>query len=199
VAFLNASENRSRVRTLSAPSVLVKDNSLADFTVGADIPVPTSSAVAAGVQQSGNSVFTQTISFRSVGVLMHVRPQINDGGTLTLEVAQEVSDAQPNTTDTIAAPVIGRSAVTSTIIVQDNQTIAISGFIRENKELDRARIPLLGRIPGVGVLFGNTTNSTSRTELIVLITPHVVRTTQDAVSATEELKNKLIEVQKLIN
>jgi general secretion pathway protein D len=199
VSFLNASENRSRVRTLSAPSVLVKDNFAADFTVGADIPVPTSSAVAAGVQQGGNSVFTQTISFRSVGVLMHVRPQINDGGTLTLEVAQEVSDAQPNTTDTIAAPVIGKSSVTSTIVVQDNQTIAISGFIRENKELDRSRLPLLGRIPGVGVLFGNTSNSTSRTELIVLITPHVIRTTQDAASTTEELKNKLIEVQKLIN
>ena len=199
VAFLNASENRSRVRTLSAPSVLVKDNFAADFTVGADVPVPTSSAVAAGVQSGGNSVFTQTIAFRSVGVLMRVRPQINEGGTLTLDISQEVSDAQPNTTDTIAAPVIGRSAVTSTIVVQDNETVAISGFVRENRELDRSRLPLLGRIPGVGVLFGNTSNTSARTELIVLITPHVVRTRQEAESATEELKNKLREVKKLLN
>src|SRR5437867_10404993 len=140
VAFLNASENRARVRTLSAPSVLVKDNFAADFTVGADVPVPTSSAVAAGVQSGGNSVFTQTIAFRSVGVLMRVRPQINEGGTLTLDISQEVSDAQPNTTDTIAAPVIGRSAVTTTIVVQDNETVAISGFVRENRELDRSRL-----------------------------------------------------------
>ena len=199
VAFLNASENRSRVRTLSAPSVLVKDNFTADFTVGADVPVPTSSAVAAGVQSGGNSVFTQTIAFRSVGVLMRVRPQINEGGTLTLDISQEVSDAQPNPTDTIAAPVIGRSAVTSTIVVQDNETVAISGFVRENRELDRSRLPLLGRIPGVGVLFGNTSNTSARTELIVLITPHVVRTRQEAESATEELKNKLREVKKLLN
>jgi general secretion pathway protein D len=198
IAFLNASENRARVRTLSAPSVLVKDNMVADFTVGADIPVPTTSAVTAGVQSGGNSVFTQTISFRSVGVLMKVRPQINEGGTLTLEVSQEVSDAQPNTTDTIAAPVIGKSSVNSTIVVQDNETIAIGGFIRENKELDRSRLPLLGRIPGVGVLFGNTSNSTSRTELVVLITPHVIRTREEAESSTEELKAKLKEVQKLI-
>src|SRR5262249_45740451 len=198
VAFLNASENRSRVRTLSAPSVLVKDNMVADFTVGADIPVPTTSAVAAGVQSNGSSVFANTIAFRSVGVLMHVRPLIGDGGTLTLEVSQEVSDAQPNTTTTIAAPVIGRSAVNSTIVVQDNETIAIGGFIRENKELDRSRLPLLGRIPGVGVLFGNTTNNSARTELVVLITPHVIRTREDLESSTEEVKTKLREVQKLV-
>ena len=130
---------------------------------------------------------------------MRVRPQINEGGTLTLDISQEVSDAQPNTTDTIAAPVIGRSAVTSTIVVQDNETVAISGFVRENRELDRSRLPLLGRIPGVGVLFGNTSNTSARTELIVLITPHVVRTRQEAESATEELKNKLREVKKLLN
>jgi general secretion pathway protein D len=199
VAFLNASENRSRVRTLSAPSVLVKDNMIADFTVGADIPIPTSSAVAAGVQSNGNSVFTQTISFRSVGVIMRVKPQINEGGTITLDISQEVSQASVNTTSTIAAPSIGKSSVNSTIVVQDNDTIAIGGFIRENKELDRSRLPLVGRIPGVGVLFGNTTNSSSRTELIVLITPHVIRTREEADSATEELKTRLRDVQKLVN
>ena len=198
VAFLNASENRSRVRTLSAPSILVKDNMVADFTVGADIPIPTTSAVAAGVQANGNSVFTQTIAFRSVGVILRVKPQINDSGALTLEVAQEISQASANTTSTIAAPEIGRSAVNSTIVVQDNETIAIGGFIRENKELTRNRVPLLGRIPGVGVLFGDTSNSTSRTELIVLITPHVLRTREDLDASTEELKSKLYEVQKLL-
>ena len=86
----------------------------------------------------------------------------------------------------------------STIVVQDNETIAIGGFIRENKELTRNRVPLLGRIPGVGVLFGDTTNSTSRTELIVLITPHVLRTREDLDASTEELKSKLYEVQKLL-
>jgi len=198
VAFLNASENRSRVRTLSAPSVLVKDNTIADFQVGAEVPIPTSSAVAAGVQSGGNSVFTQTIAFRNTGVIMRVRPQINEGGSLTLEVSQEVSQAGANNTSTIAAPVIGKSSVNSTIVVQDNETIAIGGFIHENKDLARSRLPLLGRIPGAGVLFGNTNTSSTRTELIVLITPHVVRTREEAESATEEMKAKLREVQKLI-
>jgi len=195
---LNASENRNRVRTLSAPSVLVKDNMVADFQVGAEVPIPTSSAVAAGVQAGGNSVFTQTIAFRNTGVIMRVRPQINEGGSLTLEVSQEVSQAGANNTSAIAAPVIGKSSVNSTIVVQDNETIAIGGFIHENKDLTRSRLPLLGRIPVAGVLFGSTNNSSSRSELIVLITPHVVRTREEAESATEELKARLREVQKLV-
>ncbi len=198
IAFLNASENRNRVRTLSAPSVLVKDNMVADFQVGAEVPIPTSSAVAAGVQAGGNSVFTQTIAFRNTGVIMRVRPQINEGGSLTLEVSQEVSQAGANNTSAIAAPVIGKSSVNSTIVVQDNETIAIGGFIHENKDLTRSRLPLLGRIPVAGVLFGSTNNSSSRSELIVLITPHVVRTREEAESATEELKARLREVQKLV-
>ena len=198
VAFLNASENRNRVRTLSAPSVLVKDNMVADFQVGAEVPIPTSSAVAAGVQTGGNSVFTQTIAFRNTGVIMRVRPQINEGGSLTLEVSQEVSQAGANNTSAIAAPVIGKSSVNSTIVVQDNETIAIGGFIHENKDLTRSRLPLLGRIPVAGVLFGSTNTSSSRSELIVLITPHVVRTREEAESATEEVKARLREVQKLI-
>ncbi len=200
IAFLNASENRSRVRTLSAPSVLVKDNMVADFQVGAEVPIPTSSAVVPGVQAAGNNgtVFTQTIAFRNTGVIMRVRPQINEGGSLTLEVSQEVSQAGANNTSGIQAPVIGKSSVNSTIVVQDNETIAIGGFIHENKDLARSRLPLLGRIPVAGVLFGSTNTSSSRSELIVLITPHVVRTREEAENATEEVKARLREVQKLI-
>jgi len=197
VAFLNASENRSRVRTLSAPSVLVKDNTVADFQVGAEVPVPTTSSVTP-VQSGGTNLFAQTISFRPTGVIMRVRPQINESGTLTLEISQEVSQATANTTSAVVAPVIGKTSVNSTIVVQDSQTIAIGGFIRENKELSRSRLPLLGRIPVAGVLFGNTNNSTTRTELIVLITPHVLRTREEADVSTEELKSKLRDVQKLL-
>jgi general secretion pathway protein D len=197
VAFLNASENRSRVRTLSAPSVLVSDNMVADFQVGAEVPIPTTSSITP-VQSGGTNLFAQTISFRPTGVIMRVKPQINDSGTLTLEISQEVSQATANTTSGLVAPVIGKSSVNSTIVVQDSQTIAIGGFIRESRELARSRLPLLGRIPVAGVLFGNTRNANTRSELIVLITPHVLRTREEAETSTEELKAKLREVQKLL-
>jgi general secretion pathway protein D len=197
VAFLNAAENRSRVRTLSAPSVLVSDNMVADFQVGAEIPVPTST-VASNVQVGGNTQFAQTIQFRNTGVILHVKPQINDSGNVTLDVSQEVSQAGGNTTSSLTAPVIAKSSVNTSIAIQDGQTIAIGGFIRENQDYAQSRLPILGRIPVVGALLGSTQRSTGRTELIVLITPHVLRTHDDAGTATDELKAKLKEVQKLL-
>jgi general secretion pathway protein D len=194
VMFLNADENRSRVRTLSAPSVLVSDNGTAQFEVGTEVPVPTSSSVTP-VQTGGTNLFAQTIEFRDTGVILHVKPQINESGNVTMDVAQEVSSAGANTVSAIVAPVIAKSSVTSTVVVEDGQTIALGGFIRENTELDRDRIPIIGSVPILGALFGTTSKSTSRTELIILITPHVLRTHEDADLATNELKAKLKEMK----
>ena len=197
VAFVSATENRSRVRTLSAPSVLVSDNQTALFQVGAEVPVPTSSAASAA-QVDGSTVFAQTIQFRPTGVILSVRPQINDSGNVTLEIDQEVSQATVNTTSALAAPVIGKAAISSTVVIRDGQTIALGGFIRESNESSHSRIPILGRIPGLGALFGSTSRSTSRTELIILITPHVIRSHDDTDLATDELKDKLQELKKVL-
>jgi general secretion pathway protein D len=197
VAFLNASENRSRVRTLSAPSILVSNNAEAQVQVGSEVPIPTSSSLSP-VQQGGTNLFAQTIQFRDTGVLLSVTPQINEGGNVTLTIAQEVSQAGANTTSAIVAPVIGKSSVRSTIVVQNGETIPLTGFIRENDSLTRNRVPLLGSIPVAGVLFGSTTKSKTRTELIVLITPHVVTTVDERAVAADELKNKLKETRQLL-
>ena len=192
--FLHASENRSRVRTLSAPSVLVSDNQTAQFTVGADIPVPVSSS-ASGVQApGGGTLFAQTIQRRSIGVIMQVTPLINDSGNVTLEISQEVSQASALGP---LGPVIGQSAVTSTVVIRDGQTIVLGGFIRESDDLIRNRIPLLGRIPVLGGLFGSTSTTKTRTELVILITPHVIRNFEEADHATEELRDKLREIKKM--
>ena len=90
VAFLSASENRSHARTLSEPFVLVSDNMTAQFQVGAEVPVPTSSSVTP-VQAAGTNLFAQTIQFRNTGVILQVTPQINEGGNVALEIVQEVS------------------------------------------------------------------------------------------------------------
>ena len=198
LAFVNASENRSRVRTLSAPSVLVSDNMTANFQVGAEVPIPTSSSITP-VQSDGTNLFAQTIQFRPTGVIMQVTPQINESGTVSLQISQEVSQAAANTTSGLVAPVIGTSSVNSSVVVRDGETIVIAGFIRESQESTRSRIPILGRIPGLGALFGSTSNSTSRTELIVLITPHVIRNQEEADLALEEMKRKLTGIGEMLD
>jgi general secretion pathway protein D len=190
VTFLNASDNRSKVKTLSAPSVLVSDNGTAQFEVGTEVPIPTSSSVSP-VQQGGTNLFAQTISYQTTGVILNVKPQINESGNVTMDIAQEISAAGANTISSLVAPLIGKSSVTSTVVVQDGQTIALGGFIRETHDLERDRVPIIGRIPVLGTLLGNTSNSKSRTELVVLITPHVLRTHADADAATDEFKAKL--------
>lgn len=197
LAFLNASENRSRIKTLSAPSVMVSDNKSADFQVGAEVPVPTVSSLTP-VQNNGTNLFVNQIQLRPTGVILSVTPQINESGNVTLQIQQEVSEASPNTTSAVVAPVISKTSVRSNIVVQDGQTIVLSGFIRDNDELTRNRLPLLGRIPVAGVIFGNTKKVQGRNELVILITPHVLRTHEDADKATAEMKSKLREVQKVL-
>ena len=197
LAFLNASENRGRVRTLSNPSVLVSDNTQAEFQVGAEVPVPTSTA-ASGAQVEGSTLFAQTIQFRNTGVILKVRPQINDSGNVTLEIFQEVSRATANSTSALVAPVIGKAAVLTEVVVRDGETVALSGFIRDSDELARSRVPLIGRVPVLGLLFGNTTKSSNRTELIVMVTPRVARTFEETDAGTAELKGKLKEIQKFM-
>ena len=130
-------------------------------------------------------------------MILRVKPQINEGGSVTLSINQEVSQAAANTTSTIQAPVIGKSTVSSTVVIDDGQTIALGGFIRENTDSGQQRLPVLGRIPGLGALFGNTSHSKSRSELIILITPHVITSSQEADMATEELRHRLSEIKKL--
>ena len=195
--FLNSAENRSKVKTVSAPSVLVSDNFEAEFQVGAEVPVPTSSSLTP-VQTSGTNLFAQTIQFRDTGVILKVKPQVNQGGAVTLQIAQEVSQAGTNNTSGIVAPVIGKSSVKSTIVVENGQAIALGGFIRENTDYDQSRVPIIGRVPVVGALFGSTTKGHTRTELIVLITPHVLESKIEADNATDELKTKLKDLKELL-
>ena len=133
-------------------------------------------------------------------MILQVKPQINEGGNVTLDISQEISQAGANNVSALTtAPVIGKSAVTSQIVVEDGQTIAIGGFIRENNDLEKSRVPVVGRMPVVGALFGSTTKSNTRSELIVLITPHVLRTHHEADAATDELKSKLKEIKGLLH
>lgn len=195
VAFLNAQETRKRSRVLSAPSVIASDNVTANIQVGSQIPVLTSQGVVPG-GTGGSSLFSNTIQNRNTGVILNVTPRINAGGWVTLAVRQEVSSPGAPSVGGIQSPSINIRSVDTQVTIKNGQTIAIGGIISETKGVTRNRVPLLGKIPVVGLLFGSTSRETARTELIALITPQVIEDIEQAADLTEALKSTLKGLKK---
>lgn len=194
--FLNAQETRSRTRVLSAPSVIASDNTAARIQVGAEVPILTSQGVVPGGTGS-TGLFSNTIQNRSTGVILNVTPRINSSGWVTLKIQQEVSSpVAPTEGSGIQSPSISIRSVDTQVTIKDGESIALGGIIAENRLLSKNRVPLLGDIPGLGLLFGNTSYTNTRTELIAIITPHVIQDIESAVDVTDELKSQLKSLKK---
>jgi general secretion pathway protein D len=173
----------------------VTNNTAARIQVGSEVPVPIGSALTP-VQSGGSSVFAQTIQFRDTGVILSVTPRISANGVIMLNIAQEVSSAQPNSTSGIVAPVISKSQFQTTAMVKDGQTLALGGIITTSNTLTKNRIPLLGDIPGVGALFGNTGVNNARRELVLVITPHVSNDLNESTAVSNEFMNSMRHLKK---
>jgi general secretion pathway protein D len=195
LTFLHAQESRSRTRVLSSPSVLASDNMVARIQVGAEVPILSSQGIVPG-GTGGTSLFTNTVLNRNTGVILKVTPRINSSGLVTLKIAQEVSAPVAPVTGGIQSPTISIRSVDTQATVKDGETVAIGGIIQDNRFLSKNRIPILGDIPGLGLLFGDTSYNKDRTELIALITPHVIQDTETAADVTDELKSQLKGLKK---
>jgi general secretion pathway protein D len=196
LAFLNASENRSRVRVLSAPTVLATDNSDAKIQVGSEVPILTSQAVVGGVAVGSTNVFSNTVQNRDTGIILAVTPRITSTGLVSLKITQEISSAQPPPAGSIQSPSFLKRMISTRAVVGDSETIALGGLIQESVTTSRNRIPLLGDIPWLGALFGSTSYTHAKTELIVLLTPHIVKSVGEARDATRELREGLVDLRR---
>jgi len=197
LAFLTASENRTRVRTLSAPTLLTTDSTAARIQVGQSVPVLTSAGLTSGNIIGGNSLYTSTVSNVDTGIILSVTPRITSTGLVSLLINQEISnEVPPATGSTIQSPSFTKRSVTTHAVAQDGQTIALGGLISYNYNKTVTRIPLLGDIPWLGALFGSTSYNTQETELIVLLTPRIISTLPGATVATRELEDKLKDLRR---
>jgi len=194
--FLTASENRTRVRTLAAPTVLTTDSTDARIQVGESVPVLTSQGLAQGGQIAGNSLYTSTVTNVDTGIILSVTPRISGTGLVSLTINQNISSEEPPPSSGIQSPSFSTRSVSTRAVVQDGQTIALGGLISYNRQKSVNRIPLLGDIPFLGALFGSTQYTTTETELIVLVTPHIISTRPAALEATRELRDKLKELRR---
>jgi general secretion pathway protein D len=187
VAF-DALRDITDVKVISSPQILVLDNQAATLQVGDQVPIATQSAVSV---TDPAAPIVNSIQFRDTGVNLEVTPRVNASGLVVLDIVQEVSDAVPTSTSTIDSPTIQQRTIKSTVAVNSGETIALGGMIRDSDIENEFGIPLLMDIPIVGNLFKTNTSNVLRTELLVLITPRVVRNQQEARDVTYELRRRL--------
>ncbi|HAM51106.1 MAG TPA: hypothetical protein DCP92_10610, partial [Nitrospiraceae bacterium] len=131
---------------------------------------------------------TASIEYKDIGIILKVKPQVNDSGLISLELSQEVSSiaAQPVQVNGLNEVAIDKIQATTNLVARDGETIIIGGLIREDTSTDTNGIPFLSSIPIIGNLFGSTSKNKQRTELIILLTPHVTRTLKEAAEITSD-------------
>jgi general secretion pathway protein D len=195
--LLSASQTEGKSKLLSAPSIIATDNIPASITVGQTIPTLASQAVAAGAQQDGSSLFTNTVTNVQTGVTLNITPRVNASGIVTMVIDQEVSSPLPPS-GPIASPSIDRRNVSTQVTVADGDTVAIGGIIQESNTYLRNRVPVLGKIPILGAAFGSTSNSTSKTELVILLTPRVIYDENELTTVSQELQSRLRSLRQMI-
>ena len=186
---ISALQSVTKVNILSSPELMVLDGQAASLQVGNLVPYlsQTSQSTITSTSQVVNS-----IDYRETGVILQVTPHVGSNGLVTLDVAQEVSGVQNGvTTAGIDSPTFSERAVTSRVAIADGETIGLAGLISDNDSHANSGIPFLKNTPLLGDLVSNQNNARTRTELLVLITPHVIRTQNDADALTADLREEL--------
>ncbi len=194
--FLYAQADDNKLNVLSSPSILAADNKEARIEVGEEVPIVTSEYVP--MEQETNSSTSRSIEYRNTGIILTVTPRINDKGLVAMDVTQEVSNANEVAEGGIQSPVITNRKAETSLVVQNNQTIVIGGMIQTQREKSVTGIPFLSKIPFLGYFFSRTIEKDAKVELIILITPHVIETIDEADSISLEIKKKMGTVEKLI-
>jgi general secretion pathway protein D len=194
---IQALQQVTTVHVLSSPELLVLDNQPARLQVGSVVPYLSQTSQST---ISSNAPVVSSINYQQTGVIMEVTPRVNSGGLVTLDVMQDVSSVATGiTTPGINSPTFNERNVNSRVVVQDGQTIGLAGLITDTTSLGNQGIPWLKDVPLLGLLAGNQNNSRQRTELLILITPHVIHDQRDARALTDDLRDQLINAAAVPN
>ncbi len=195
-ALLSAQAKAGNVNVISSPSLMVLNNQDAKINVGQQVPVQTSTSTlpvgGSSLIGTPNVALGTSIQYKDTGVMLDVTPRVNANGMVIMEIKQVVSGvAEAPATGVTSTATINKKEIESSVAVQDGETIVLGGLITEQNTYNKAGIPFIHELPGIGPLFGNTTNNKDKTELVVLITPRVVKTKQDSRQISDEFKRKL--------
>ena len=186
--LLNALAGITNVNVISSPSLMTLNNKRAVLQIGDEVPIATQSAVSV---VTPNAPIVNSISFRNTGVILSITPRISDNGQVLLEIEQEVSDVKATSSSRIDSPTIQQRRIKTTVSVADGGSIVLAGMMQDRATRSREQIPLLGDVPVVGNLFKNKDDTISRTELLITITPQVVKDSAQVGLIAAEFRDRL--------
>jgi len=192
-AVLNALADKSLVNVISSPSLMVLDNHTANIVVGDQTPVKTGDTS----YVSGSTAVTSTYQYKDTGVSLGVTPSVNAGNMVTMVINQSVTDVGQVDAPT-GQRAFAQRQISSKVAVRSGETIVLGGLIRDNSTKGSSGLPILGDLPLIGGLFGAQTRNATKTELLVVITPKVVRSDQEIRDVSAELRDRMKGLSRMV-
>ena len=173
-ALANFLQNSGDANVLSTPNLMTLDNEEARIIIGNNVPFVTGSYANTGGNSGAVNPFT-TVERKDVGLMLRVRPQINENGTVKLAIYQEVSKIDGNTLSDVNGPTTSKRAIESNVLVEDGSIIVLGGLLEDSYSQAEDKVPVMGDIPLLGALFRSENRSRKKTNLMVFLRPVVVR------------------------
>jgi general secretion pathway protein D len=181
-ALLRALQTDTDVNVLSTPNILTTDNQKAEIMVGQNVPFKVGQTQNA---TTGGGALFNTYERKDVGIKLTLTPQITSDDNVRLDVSQEISDVVESTSTNEAGPTTSKRSAITTVVVKDRQTMVIGGLIRDNVTASTMKVPLLGDIPILGWLFKYKTSKVEKVNLMIFITPYIIKTAEEAEELTK--------------
>jgi general secretion pathway protein D len=193
-AKLNTFASKRLINIISTPHIVVLDGREATINVGTEVPIVTAETSASDIAGSSGSTkpsILRSVQYRSTGVILRVKPVVNSEGVLTIDVGQELSEAQANSTSNIDSPLILNRNIHTTLSVRSGDTVLLGGLISKNRSNGESKVPILGDIPLLGRLFKTDSTGETKTELIVQITPYILNDMEQLDMITRKFKESI--------
>jgi len=186
-AVLDMLSDVTQTKVISTPRLLVLSNETARLQVGDVVPIITQSAAST---VTSTPLVLNNVTYKENGVVLAVTTRVNSGGYVTMDLNQSVSTVVNTTTSQIDSPTFQQRRLNSTVSVKTGETILLGGLIQQTDSRESSGIPILHDLPGIGPLFGTHTNGAGRTELIMLMTPHVIANEAESRSLTARIEQE---------
>jgi general secretion pathway protein D len=209
MAAINAAATDNRLKIVSSPNLIASNNKEAKLQVGSSQPILTSTysygsassttIAGTGTTAPSTGVIEGSIEYKDIGIILTITPRISDGGLITLELQIEKSDVNAKALplgNLSNVPVFTKKTAKTLLSVLEGQTIVIGGLIEDSKNVTKSGLPLLSKIPLLGALFGYQTYEKTKTELILLMTPHIITDHVQSDAVTREFKEKVEGIKK---